>query len=179
MEIDSTGESDTSVGGTQAIDRQGIIEHYTTIMLQKLVWGPFSSIPEIITTLQYAGPFESKQEIFEVFGGRRNLKRTISRMNAVRRATLQGNLGDLPMSSRPYIGEEVGETVPETDEFIDNWAPWSGGQDYSFSEGVLFDDEEEELVRYPHLGEDTDEFMEDTVSETEEDREAIILHPQN
>ena len=41
MEIDSTGESDTSVGGLQEIDRQGIIEHYTAIMLQKLVWGHF------------------------------------------------------------------------------------------------------------------------------------------
>ena len=179
MEIDSTGESETSVGGVQAIDRQGIIEHYTTIMLQKLARGPFSSIPEVINTQQYAGPFESKQEICEMFGGRRNLKRTITRMNAVRRATPQGTLEDLPTSTRPYINEEVGETVPETDEFIDNWAPWSGGMDYSFMEGVLFDDQEEELVRYPHLGEDTDDFMRDTASETEEDRAAIIAHPQN
>ena len=112
-----------------------------------------------------------------MFGGRRNLKRTITRMNAVRRAALQGTLGDLPVSSRPFSDEEVGETVPETDEFIDNWAPWSGGNDYSFMEGVMFDDQEEEIARYPHMGEDTDEFMEDTVSETEEDRAATITHP--
>ena len=49
--------------------------------------------------------------------------------------------------------------------------------DYSFMEGVMFDDQEEELVRYPHLGEDTDDFMQDTASETEEDRAAIIAHP--
>ena len=177
MEIDSTGESETSVGGVQAIDRQGIIEHYTTVMLQKLVWGPFSSIPEIVSTLQYAGPFESKQEIFEVFGGRRNLRRTIMRMNVVRRAALQGTLEDLPMSSRPYSDEEVGETVPETDEFIDNWAPWSGGGDFSFMDGGMFDDQEEDIVRYPHAGVDTDDFMEDTASETEEDRAATIAHP--
>ena len=120
-------------------------------------------MPEIVTTLQYAGPFESKQEIYEVFGGRRDLKRTITRMNAARRAALQGTLGDLPMSTRPYSGEEVGCAAPVTDEFIDNWAPWSGGMDYSFMEGVMFDDEEEELARYPHSGEDTDDFMGDTV----------------
>ena len=93
MEVDSTNESETSVGGVQAIDRQGIIEHYTTVILQKLVWGPFSSIPEIITTLQYAGPFDDRQDIYEAFGGRRNLMRTIKRMNAVRRAALQGRWG--------------------------------------------------------------------------------------
>ena len=177
MEIDSTGESDTSVGGVQAIDRQGIIEHYATLMLQKLVRGPFSSIPEIITTLQYAGPFGSKQGIYEVFGGRRNLKRAITRMNAVRRAALQGTLGDLPMSTRPYIGEDGGDAAPETDEFIDNWAPRNGGMDYSFMGGVMFDDQEAELARYPHLGEDADDFMEDTLSETEEDKAATIAHP--
>ena len=140
-------------------------------MLQKLVSGPFSSAPEIIETLQRAGPFEGKQNIIEVFGGRKNLKRTIKRMNAVRRATLQGTLGDLPVSSRPYANEEVGDAVPETEEFIDSWAPWSGRGDYSFMEGVMFDDEEEDVPRYPHLGEDTDEFREDTESETEKSSE--------
>ena len=170
VESDSGGESQTSVGGVHPRDRRGIIEHYTTLMLQKLIWGPFTSVPELIDTLVRAGPFDSKQDIIEVYRGRRNLRRTIARMNAVRRATLQGMLGDLPVSSRPFEGEEVGWTAPGTDEFIDNWAPWSGGSDYSFMEGVMFDDQEEELVRYPHQGEDTEDFMQDTESESEEER---------
>ena len=168
MGVDDPSETESTEIGTHPEDRQGLIDHYTTVMLQQVIWKPYSSIPEIMRTLSRVGPYEEKQDILEIFGGRATLKQTIKRMQVVRVAALMGALGDLPVETRPREGEEVGITVPGTDRFIGYWAPWWREDEYIFMEAHLVGEQEEvDLVRYPHEGEDTDECMLDTDTESE------------
>ena len=172
MEVDEPSETESTEIGVSDEERQGLIDHYTTAMLQQVIWRPFSSIPEIAKTLSRVGPWEEKQDIIEILGGRQIFKKTISRMKVVRVAALEGTLGDLPVETRPMEGEEVGHTVPGTDRFIGYWAPWRRGDEYIFMDAHLLGEQEQEEVeffRYPHEGEDTDAFMMDTDTETEEE----------
>ena len=119
-------------------------------------------------TLGQVGPWDEKQDIFAIFGGRAILRQTIGRMQVVRVAALMGTLGDLPAETRPIEGEDVGITVPGTDRFIGCWAPWRRGDEYVFMDAHLVGGQEEvKLVRYPHEGEDTDTFMLDTDTDSE------------
>ena len=169
MEVDDPSETESTEIGVSQGDRQGLIDHYTTVMLQQVIWRPYSSVPEIMKTLRNAGPIEEKQEIIEIFGGRAILKQTIERMRAVRVAALEGALGDLPVETRPRDGENVGDTVPGSDRFIGCWAPWwRRGEEYIFMDAYLVGEQEEtDLARYPHEGEDTETYMLDTDTETE------------
>ena len=101
-------ETESTEIGVSPEDRQSLIDHYTTVMLQQVIWRPFSSIPEIMQTLGRVGPWDEKQDIFEIFGGRAILRQTIERMQVVRVAALMGTLGDLPVETRPREGEDVG-----------------------------------------------------------------------
>ena len=175
MEVDEPSETESTEIGVSQEDRQGLIDHYTTVMLQ-VIWGPFSSLPEIMKTLRSAGPFEEKQEIFEIFGGRTILKQTIERMRVVRVAALEGALGDLPVETRPRDGENVGFTAPGSDRFIGCWALWwKRGEEYIFMDAHLVGEQEEaNLARYPHEGEDTDTYMLDTDTEPEAEEDQCM-----
>ena len=178
-------ETETSIGAVDREEQQDLIEHYTTMILRKLISDPYASVPEILETMREVGPFQEKQTIIQVFGGREILRKTISRMNTVRRAVLNGTLGDLPVGTRMPPGEEVGQTIPETDRFIESWAPWRmrgerhhelGLQmepEYLFEEDPMFDDRAPDINRYPHKGEDTEGYLEDTESETDMDWETM------
>ena len=168
MEVDEPSEAESTETGVSQDDRQGLIDHYTTVMLQQVMWRPFSSIPEMLKTLCEAGPFDEKQEIIEIFGGRAILKKTIGRMTVVRVAAIKGTLGDLPVETRPIEGESVGHTVPSTDRFIGCWAPWKRGDEYIFMDTHLIGEQDKvDIGRYPHEGEDTDTYLMDTDTETE------------
>ena len=88
-------ETETSVGSIDRDDQQDLIEHYTTTLLQKVISDPHVSIPEMMETLKRGRPYESKQTVLQVFGGREIFKAIIRRMNAERMATLGGTLGNL------------------------------------------------------------------------------------
>ena len=94
-------------------------------------------------------------------------------MYLLRRATLEGTLGGLPVEIRPFPWEEVGGTVPGTERFVESWAPWKTGGEYLFEVDPTFDEKAEDTPRYPHVGEDTDKYMEDTESETGTDQELM------
>ena len=168
MEVDEPNETESTEIGVSSEDRQGLIDHYATAMLQQVIWRPFSSIPEITQTLSRVGPWDEIQDLFEIFGGRTILKQTIGRTQVVRVAALMGTLGDLPVEIRPKEGEDVGFTAPGTDRFIGCWAPWRRGEEYIFMDAHLVGAQEEmNLVRYLHEGEDTDTHMLDTDAESD------------
>ena len=112
MGVDEPSETESTEIGVSSEARQGLIDHYTTVMFQQVIWRPFSSVPGIMKTLSGAGPFEEKQDIYEIFGGRATLKQTIERMKVVRVATLLGTLGDLPAETRPIEGGMSGSLCP-------------------------------------------------------------------
>ena len=181
MEVESENETETetSIGSIEREEQQDLIEQYTTLMLQKIASDPYASVPEIMNMLLLEGPYENKQAIIQVYGGREVLRKTISRMNAVRRAVLSDTLGDLPLETRVQSGEEVGAMTPRIERFIESWAPWkTGGErhhelglvmehEYLFEEDPTFDDKASEINRYPHEGDDAEKYLEDTESSME------------
>ena len=178
-------ETETTIGSVDREDQQDIIEHYATLMLQILIESPYASVRAIMDRLRRVGPFEGKQTILRVFGGREAFKKTLQRMSIVRRAVLEGTLGDLPIETRVPPGEEAGSTLPGGDRFIENWAPWrTGGErhhelgipeeyDYFFKEETVFDDGAPDIDRYPHQEEETEKYVEDRESGTEMEWETI------
>ena len=174
VELISSSETETPIGSTYREDQQDLIEHYATMMPRKLISDLYSSAPDVVKVLRRVRPFDNKRAIIQVFGGREISKRTLSRTNCARRAASGDTLGDLPVRTRPYPDEEVGHTIPETDRFIESWAPWKPeGErllmeyDYLLEEDPMFADEAPDIARYPHAGEDTEAYMVDTESETD------------
>ena len=178
-------ESETSIGAIDREEQQDMIEHYTTPMLQKIVSEPYASAPEIMELLKRVGPFENKQTIIQVFGGREMLRKTFRRMNIVRRAVLEGTLGDLFLEMRVQPGEIVGDMIPGIERFIESWAPWrTEGEryhelglqmehDYLFEEDPIYNDNAPPIDRYPHTGEDTEDYLRDAASETDMEWEVL------
>ena len=95
-------------------------------------------------------------------------------------------MGDPPIGTRvPPPGEEAGYTLPGIDRFIESWAPWrTGGErhhelcflmefDYVLEGGPMFNDKASDVDRYPHKGEDTEGYLEETESETDTDWEIM------
>ena len=78
MGVDEPSETELTEIRFSSEDRRGPVDHYTTVMLQQLIWLPYSSIPEIMKTLSRAGPFEEKRDIMEVSGSRAALKKRLS-----------------------------------------------------------------------------------------------------
>ena len=62
MGIEQVSEIETTGEGATSEDRQGLIDHYATLTLQQLIWGPFSPAPEIIRTAQRPGPFDRSRK---------------------------------------------------------------------------------------------------------------------
>ena len=52
-----------------AEDRQGLVDHYVTLVLQMLLEGPWHPLPEITGILVWVGPLRTPGQIFKVFGG--------------------------------------------------------------------------------------------------------------
>ena len=135
MGIDPLSDSATSLGGAPQADREGLVDHYVTPVLQQLTRQPYSSAPGMMRMLPRAGPFTDKQEIPEVCRGRGNSPATIRRMNAVRRAALEGSLDSLPAATRPEEGEEMSLAIPAIDQLVENWPPWIMGAGIPTSSG--------------------------------------------
>ena len=149
----SESETETSVGSINREEQQDLIEHYTAVMLQKVISDPYVSAPEMMEVLRGGGPYESRQTVLQVIGGRDIFRSTGRRMYLVRRATLEGTLGGLPVEIRPFPWEEVGGTVPGTERFVESWAPWKTDGEFLFEEDPMFDDNAEDIPRCPHMGE--------------------------
>ena len=174
-------ETETTIGSIDREEQQDEIERCTTIMLRKLMADPYASVPEIMEMIIQMGPYASKQTVFQIFGGREILRRTLRRMRIVRYAALRKELADLPLGVRLKIGEEVMNVTPGIDRYALSWAPWrtveerhheSGLQretgEYVFQENPQLEQEQQEIDRYPHPGEDAEGYLEDT-EDTESD----------
>ena len=174
-------ETETSVGSIDREEQQDEIERCATLMLRKLMSDPYASAPEIMEMLLQTGPYKTKQTIFQIFGGREILKKTLRRMSIVRGAALRKELADLPLGVRLQMGEEVVNVTPEIDRYVLSWAPWKTEEerhhesgllresgDYVFEDNPKLGNRQQEINRYPHQGEDTEGYLEDT-EDTESD----------
>ena len=152
-----------------------------SLILHKLMADPYVSVPEIMEMLQQTGPYETKQTVLQIFGGREILKKTLKRMSIVRRAALRKELTDLPLGVRPQMGEETVNVTPEIDRFVLGWAPWKTVEErhhesglrresgeFTFEDNPKLENGQQEINRYPHQGEDTEGYLEDT-EDTESD----------
>lgn len=83
-------------------------------------------------------------------------------MNVVRVAVLRGEEGGLPMTTqRPKEGEgEVGDTVPPYDGYVQWWAPRVVEDGPLFPIGMIRA-VGGMMVRYPHDGDQTEDYMSD------------------
>ena len=147
-----------------ASDQQGIVNMYVTMMLQLIQLDPCLPIPDILERLPTTGPFDTKEEILEEFGGWEIFRRTLQRMEVVRGRAMNGKLRTLPMTTNMPEDEPFGYTIPETDGFIAWWAPQmvEGASPFLFS---IRPREEDGLCRYPHMGAYTDEYVSDEDNE--------------
>ena len=141
-------------------DQQGIVNMYVTMMLQLIQLDPCMPVLDILSRLSTTGPFDTKEEILEEFGGWGIFRRTLQRMEVVRGRAVNGGLGTLPMTTSMLVDEPFGYTIPGTDGFIAWWAPQveEGAPPFLFSIRMK---EGEELCRYPHMGAYTDECVSD------------------
>ena len=63
-------ETETSIGAVDREEQQDLIEHYTAVILQKEISDPYVSAPEMMEVLRGGGPYEGRQTILQVIGGR-------------------------------------------------------------------------------------------------------------
>ena len=174
-------ETETSIGSIDREEQQKEIERCATLMLRKLMADPYASVPEIMEMLQQTGLYETKQTVLQIFGGREILKKTPKRMNIVRRAALRKELTELPLGARLQMGEETVNVTPEIDRFVLSWAPWKTVEErhhesglrresgeFTFEDNPKLENGQQEIRRYPHQGEDTEGYLEDT-EDTESD----------
>ena len=139
-------------------DQQGIVNMYVTMMLQFIQMDPCMAIPGILGRLTPTGPFGTRGEILEEFGGWNIFRRTLQRMEVARGRAVNGELRSLPMTTNMPEDEPFGYTTPETDGFITWWAPQTaeGAPPFLFSIRIS---EGERLRRYTHMGTYTDECV--------------------
>ena len=160
MAIDAEGE-ETEPGTS---DQQGIVNMYATMMLQLIQLDPYMPIFSILEHLTTTGPFCTKEEILEEFGGWSIFRRTLQRMEMVRGRTVNSKLRTLPMTTGMLEDEPFGYTIPETDGYVAWWAPQmvEGAPPFMFT---MRPREEDRLYRYPHMGAYTDEGASDDDNE--------------
>ena len=151
-------------------DQQGIVNMYVTMMLQLIQMDPCMAIPCILEHLATTGPFGTRAEVLEMFGGWKVFCRTAQRMEVVRGKAVSRELRSLPMTTQALEDEQFGYTIPETDGFIAWWAPQigEGAPPFMFSIRVK---EGEGLHRYPHMGAYTDEHATDDEEEPGKEEE--------
>ena len=62
---DTDTETETSIGSIDREEQQDMIEHYTTLMLQKIVSDPYVSVPEIMDMLKQEEQYERNRQSFK------------------------------------------------------------------------------------------------------------------
>ena len=144
--------------------RQEGIDSCVTMMIQLLAYDPSITVEEILNYLTWIGPEGSTSRLMQLFGGGAIFQRTLSRMDIIRQAKIQGRLQELPITTEPFDG-----TIPEIEENIHLWAPrvTEGGPLFRFPPpaGNM---PWEPLHRYPHEGTYSDDFWEEQETESEE-----------
>ena len=97
----------------------GAINYYANELLERLIERPFESTPDLFRNFQRGGPCPEEEDLLHLFGGRQILLRTCGRMNIIRRAVLQGMLGQLPIDSGNWGGRAPLGDGSTRNEFID------------------------------------------------------------
>ena len=105
-----------------------------------------------------------------MFGGWETFRRTLQRMEVIRGNAVRGDLGGLPITTRPPVGEPFGYTIPSHDGFIAWWAPQLAGMGPPFMFTITRAGGGP-LQRYPHSGTYTEEYVESEGSESSETTE--------
>ena len=113
--MEETGDSTTDTQRYSEEDRQGIANHYVTLMLHLVRGNPRKPAPEISGRLTRAGSLRNRGQIIGVFRGRPNLHRATVRMDVVRVATVRGEAHSLPITTEVPESERIGCTVTSTD----------------------------------------------------------------
>ena len=98
----------------------------------------------------------------------KNFRLTVARMDIVKGAALRDELGALPLTKEPTAGEPGGYTIPEDDTHIRWWAAAVVGNQALFAICMIVG-KGEKLNGYQHDGEQTDECLQDCVSDTSTD----------
>ena len=147
---DSTVETDEYAD----TERQGIVDHYTTLAIQMILADPWVSVPVMVEYMLSIGPWSVTGDIVSVFRGRVISRSTMNRLNSIRIAVLQGNTEMMPITTEVRDGSK-----PGYDEYVHWWAPYVRGED-----GVLFpidatNLEGEMAPRYPRDGSSTEEML--------------------
>ena len=170
MEVDSADDSDTHAASVQGEDRQGLIDHYVTIMLQAVIGDPEATTRRLMDTLLSTGPIQGKQGIIELFRGRNGLLTTIRGLELVRKAARENGLGVLPVTTRPQEGWPVGFTILETEGHIRKWAPRVGPGGNLLFEEMMGMEGEVGGWRHQNAGEETEAYLADTEPSDAESR---------
>ena len=180
---DSTESTRSQTAHWTQQGRQSITNYYVNEIMTRLVEHPYASVPDLFQYMQMGGPYMGEEELLDLFGGRDMLVRTCRRMNIIRRAVLNGELGNLPVDLGNWRGGEPRGTGRERNEYIDWWTPHLEGGDVFWytMEGM-----ENEIIRYPSWP-DTDHFpgmpaeeqMEETESESTSHGWIQMLMPQD
>ena len=104
------------------------------------------------------GALHTREDVIELFRGRPTFMQAVARLEILRTAVANEMVGDLPVSTRAPVGEDIGWTIPGTDRYIGWWAPCvtGGGPVYPVGMIPIW---QGELRRYPH--DDEDEYTED------------------
>ena len=168
--MDEQAWMETATGGEEEefemTDQQAIVNTYVTMMLQLIQMDPWISVPRVLEALVNPGPLRTREQIVEVFGGWLVFRRTLSRMEVVRGGTANGNLRNLPLTTKVPDREPFGYTIPGWGNFIAWWAPQTGEGVPPFLFSMRMTDRAH-LQRYPHTGAYTEDYEGGGGSDTE------------
>ena len=100
-------QKDSAMSDTEAEDqvgRQGMIKYYVDGLVRGAVERPYDSAPQLLQHMTLAGPCPSQGDVPHLSGGRIIFCRTCRRMNAIRRAALNGEMNLIPADLRTCTG---------------------------------------------------------------------------
>ena len=157
--------TESTVSYTQAgdsEDRQSVIAYYVDQIIRRIAECPYDSIPQLFQHVTRGGPCQSQADVLRLFGGRIIFRQTCRRMNSIRRAALNGEMGTMPVDLRTWDGPERPVMDPPYTDYRYFWRPVLHSQTLFW---YATDGMEEEICRYPAvLG--TDDFFCDTEDES-------------
>ena len=139
-------------------DRQNMIAYYVDQLIRRITERPYDSIPQLFQYVTRGGPCQSQADVLRLFGGRIIFRQTCRRMNAIRRAVLNGEMGTMPVDLRTWDGPVRPVMDPPYADYRYYWCPvlYSRALFWYATEGM-----EEEICRYPAVL-DTDDFFDET-----------------
>ena len=90
---------------------------YVTMTIQLILEDPRISIPETLEILLWATPLQTLGRIVGLFRRLPTPRAPMNRLDALRLAVLQYDVGGLPITTAIPENEEVGYTLPESDHY--------------------------------------------------------------